>query len=191
MKNNLIVFCFFFTISNDLFSQFICDTIYSGRSWFDHSSKSIIKELQLNLIKKVFCYSPEREDSDPKMIVPFYLNRYKNSIKDYDMIVYSLMCNYNNAPFAAIVFEIFFDTERKAEVCLSNIDQLKKKLIDDWLHDRIPKDQKDLSGGYAPNHWYFIRKENVVYFIHRIWYETEEEPVVKIIREELDKILDK
>lgn len=188
---NKILIISIISFSNILYCQFICDTIYSGRSWFDHSSKSIIKELQLNLIKKEFCNSPELEDSDPKMIVPFYLNRYKNSIKDYDMIVYSLMCDYNNAPIAAIVFEIFFDSEKKAEVCLSNIDQLKKKLIDDWLHDRIPKDQKDLGGGYAPNHWYFIRKENVVYFIHRIWYETEEEAVVKIIREELNKILDK
>jgi hypothetical protein len=187
---NKILIISLISVSNILYCQFICDTIYSGRSWFDHSSKSIIKELQLNLIKKEFCYSPEREDSDPKMIVPFYLNRYKNSIKDYDVIIYTLMCDYNDAPNAAIVFEIFFDSEKKAKSCLNKIDQLNKKLIDDWLHDRIPKDQNDLGGGYSPN-WYFIQKENVVYFIHRVIPDTDEEPVLKVLSEELNKVLEK
>jgi len=185
----LIQIFIIFTFCNLVSSQIFMDTLYVGKT-FNRSKNSISSKLIDKYKEYKFCDNNENvlnKYISKKSFVPFilrsiYEKKRRNAILNFESVIYTHFCNCDDYIYETIFMEIFFDIDENAKNFILALEEYVK------IYDYEKKN--DLVAHVGTLNWFYTRKGNVVYFVHRRMEDTDDYPIVETLKKNITELLE-
>lgn len=174
---------------SSLSSQSFTDTIYSGRTLEKKLNNSFVDLISSEYHENNFCFENnyDYQHESKKAFVPFILRHISEKTKDqilldYDVLIYSLLCNSSDYLEDTIYMELHFSNNQKAKKGFNVLEKLRKIREKEDKYDKVPN--------IGVLNIFFTYKNKVLYFVYSVKEDSNEKPSVSFLKNRIIKILD-